>query len=371
MRCLVKLFVSACMGISLLSIINTAYSYPEHRDDPHLKLIFAADIIRHGDRTPSTYLDTDKITYPISWNDIGPDELTGQGLSKLLQLGGKFKEIYIDKYYLLPEQYDKDKIFVRSTGFDRTMISSLAVLLGLYPIDALQQPEIIHIDVVPRSQDNLLAPNDAQPQKFGELVEQYVFSTPEWQDRLATEAENLARWSRDIEYDLSDVDSFIAFADNVFSIQVYCNQDIDCITSFIPLSDEDIEQVLALADWGQAQVFMPPQIGMFMGCNLISEISSNMSKLVEGRESILYTLYAGHDSTLLGAMSYLNDPLDHQPSFNADLSVKLFQTLGRDSYVVRVSYHDDTTDHVVYQGTLEEFKDQFFNQCSFEKISVI
>ena len=62
--------------------------------------------------------------------------VTGNGLKQCYDLG-----IYIKNYYknFLAPAYEKSRLFARSTDLDRTMVSALAFLSGLYqPNDELQ-----------------------------------------------------------------------------------------------------------------------------------------------------------------------------------------------------------------------------------------
>src|SRR5689334_2958880 len=82
------------------------------------KLIFALDVIRHGDRTPIKAI-------PKSYHDWkeGLGQLTAIGMQQEYQLGSRLREKYIDTYHLLPPHYNIKTIYVRSTDMDRTLMS--------------------------------------------------------------------------------------------------------------------------------------------------------------------------------------------------------------------------------------------------------
>src|ERR1700730_861864 len=90
------------------------------------KLIFAIDLIRHGDRTPINSIPKSP---PYHWAE-GPGQLTPEGMQQEYQLGVQFRKRYIDQYHLLPPHYDGDTIYVRSSDYDRTLMSAESLLMG-------------------------------------------------------------------------------------------------------------------------------------------------------------------------------------------------------------------------------------------------
>lgn len=90
------------------------------------KLIFSVDIIRHGDRNPTSQL-------PKSYLSLqgGLGELTKKGNLQEKKLGEVLRKKYIYEYHLLPEIYDSNSMYVRSTDTARTIKSANSLLLGL------------------------------------------------------------------------------------------------------------------------------------------------------------------------------------------------------------------------------------------------
>ncbi|MFO0319717.1 MAG: histidine phosphatase family protein, partial [Neisseriaceae bacterium] len=76
-------------------------------------LIFAIDIIRHGDRTPTTEIPKD----PYSWQE-GLGELTANGMKQEFNLGKNLRNKYVVQYKLLPAKYNNDFIYVRSSDYN-------------------------------------------------------------------------------------------------------------------------------------------------------------------------------------------------------------------------------------------------------------
>lgn len=93
------------------------------------KLIFSLDLMRHGDRAPIKELPK------VPYTGITPlGHLTPEGIAGCYQLGTKFRQKYVTQHHLLPAAYDPKLMYVRSSDFDRTLMSAQSVLMGLYPM---------------------------------------------------------------------------------------------------------------------------------------------------------------------------------------------------------------------------------------------
>eukprot|EP01017_Pseudomicrothorax_dubius_P047422 TRINITY_DN8524_c0_g1_i2.p1 TRINITY_DN8524_c0_g1~~TRINITY_DN8524_c0_g1_i2.p1 ORF type:complete len:367 (+),score=62.42 TRINITY_DN8524_c0_g1_i2:34-1134(+) len=90
-----------------------------------LKLVIQFN--RHGARGP--IYDLPDREY---WNQFG--QLTPVGMRQLYLLGAQLRQRYIIDQKFLPEKYNPDVIFVRSTAVNRTIMSAMSLLYGLYPI---------------------------------------------------------------------------------------------------------------------------------------------------------------------------------------------------------------------------------------------
>ncbi|CAF1495423.1 unnamed protein product [Rotaria sordida] len=92
------------------------------------ELIATHILFRHGERAPT-------MLYPSDPNDIS---FWSNGLGSLT-IRGKFQHILLGQYFrerystLLNSTYVASEIFVRSSDYDRTLMSAYLTLLGLYP----------------------------------------------------------------------------------------------------------------------------------------------------------------------------------------------------------------------------------------------
>ena len=166
------------------------------------KLVFVVDVIRHGDRTPTRTLDV----VPYVWQE-GLGQLTATGMQQSYQLGSKLRKRYIDEHGLLPNQYQPETLYIRSTDYDRTLMSAQSLLLGLYPLgtgpmlphtNELALPsgfQPIPIHSQSREEDVLISTRISED-AYQTLLEKYVYSRPNWQKKNAALSPQFPRWRK-------------------------------------------------------------------------------------------------------------------------------------------------------------------------------
>lgn len=103
--------------ISLFSLYNS-------------KLIFVMTHFRHGARAPSTKGNKDQVGE--EWN-LASGQLTGVGERQQYLLGFRNRIRYVTEEKLLSEKYDPSEFLIITSDYDRTIISLLSHLQGLYP----------------------------------------------------------------------------------------------------------------------------------------------------------------------------------------------------------------------------------------------
>uniref|UniRef100_A0A8R1HLN8 Acid phosphatase n=1 Tax=Caenorhabditis japonica TaxID=281687 RepID=A0A8R1HLN8_CAEJA len=95
---------------------------------------------RHGDRSPTTTFRADPFQED-SWTFGGGGwgQLSPLGMSQHLKLGKMIRNRYVDTgnstYNFLPSIYDQKTMHVRSTGLNRTLVSAMSNMLGMYGQD--------------------------------------------------------------------------------------------------------------------------------------------------------------------------------------------------------------------------------------------
>ena len=147
------------MVSSLHSVIMSALILPSLSLPPELTGLKQVHLLfRHGDRTPISAYPNDpwrNYSWPGGWG-----QLTTRGIKRHFQLGQWLRQRYSG---FLSDQYDREEIVIRSTDTDRTLMSALSNLAGLFPPDSQQtwntnlawQPIPVH--TVPQEEDYLLS----------------------------------------------------------------------------------------------------------------------------------------------------------------------------------------------------------------------
>ena len=100
---------------------------------------------RHGARAPLNK----EYANPFK---IGTEQLTPSGMRQHYLLGGYMR--FMMEEGVLPEEYNPDHIFVKSTPVDRTIQSAMSQMIGLYPLGSAKlltegqaKAAVPHIDV--------------------------------------------------------------------------------------------------------------------------------------------------------------------------------------------------------------------------------
>ena len=144
---------------------------------------------RHGDRTPISPYPNDPYK-DYQWPG-GLGQLTKRGMRRHLELGRWLRQRYTD--WLSPT-YDRAEVVIRSTDVDRTLMSALSNLAGLFPPQGEQvwdeelawQPIPVH--TVPQDEDYLLSSHAHCP-RFEEL--QKEIESGEWMRDIYTSNRDL------------------------------------------------------------------------------------------------------------------------------------------------------------------------------------
>ena len=91
------------------------------------ELIMVMEVFRHGAREPIYDWWNAK-----SFSHWG--ELSSVGMRQHFNLGQALRKNYIDDIHFLSESFNPDELHVRSTDYNRTIVSALSQLYGLYPL---------------------------------------------------------------------------------------------------------------------------------------------------------------------------------------------------------------------------------------------
>lgn len=316
------------------------------------QMVFAVDVIRHGDRAPIDAIPNAPWTEKLPLGHLSP-----LGMQQEFQLGEKFRERYVKEFHLLPEHYSSETMYVRSSDIDRTLMSAECVLMGLYPIGtgptidgksalpSLYQPIPIHTK--PRNEDSLLVMDFNT--KLAPTLDQYVHNTAEWKSRTEKLQPKFKRWN---ELTGGKIDTLRGVAGLGDAVYIYRLHNVPLPKG---LTDEDVKEIESETEWAFASCFKPHQVGDLTSHELLKVIADYFQNATEGKSKLRYVLFSAHDTTISGLMSILRDPVDARPPYSSDLSFALFKD--GDQYKVRMSFNGKPVDAPGFKNGEGSIKD--------------
>ncbi len=284
------------------------------------RLVFAADLIRHGDRTPITDLKTPAYTWPE-----GSGQLTPTGVKQEQKLGAKLRQLYIDRYHLLSTQYQADAISAIATNVPRTQMSAKAFLQGLYPTATIP---------VAVSTENTLFFGVSQDEEAA-LLKQYVYSSPAWIQKNQSLLSYYPSWSKLTGLDIEGLNDMISLGDAVYI------RNLHHIPLPAGLSHKQMKLIIHTGFWALDYQFQLPQISKPMAKNLLAAIDTDLSNAKQGNAPLKYALFSGHDTNVLNVLSALGVPTAKHVPYASDVQFLLFET-PEQAYFVKVSFNGKT-----------------------------
>ena len=325
-KCILRLTLIFCFSALTTSIFAQG------------QLVFAVTLIRHGDRTPTCVIPKD----PHHWK-IGIGELTPHGMHQEYLLGKKLRERYINTYRLLSPNYKNNSIYVRSSAFNRTLMSVQSLLCGLYPLGlgpkfnntpalpAGQQP--IPIITYPKEQDYILLSKDNNVEKYNDMIEKYVFPSQDWKEMTIKHEKDLPRWGELLGIKINNLKDLMQYGDNLYVRKV------NNVPMPKGISMEEVDKIIELSNWTRGQLYKPKEISCFIAKPFLDKLIDDMQKVPIEKQQYKYILYSGHDSSILPVMSAIGDPLDTTPPYASHLDFELYKNSS--NYYIKIRFNDD------------------------------
>ncbi|XP_070586462.1 LOW QUALITY PROTEIN: testicular acid phosphatase homolog [Erythrolamprus reginae] len=300
-------------------------------------LRFVTLVYRHGDRSPLSTYPTDPHK-AAAWPH-GFQQLSEVGILQQKALGKFLREKYAG---FLSPSYKPQEIYIRSTDYDRTIMSAQANLMGLYPNS---HPEIpwkpIPIHTVPTKFDKLLKPPTRTCQRYQQLMEETI-NLPSYQARLG-------QWKGFME----KMANYTGLKSEQLSLRglwkvhdtLFCQK-----THNMTLPSWATPRVLSTLS--EIEVFnIEAHVGMhaaqekarFIGGLLLGAILSNFSKIVCQDLPLKMIMYSAHDSTLIALQAALGVYNGHPPPYAACHGFEFYQE-GNNSFSVAMFYRN-RSDH--------------------------
>jgi len=289
-------------------------------------------LFRHGDRNPLTAYPEDP--YGSYWTQQGLGELTSLGKQQHYELGQYLRTRYEG---FLQVDYNPDYVYVRSTDVDRTLMSALTDLAGLYPPTSDQlwdenldwQPIPVH--TVPTTADLVLDSDSLCPRYYLQHVETLA-STAVLEFMLENEA-------------------LIQLLENYLGARA---EDLDQVWHMFDVINIERMKNFSLPDWVEEQweqleainvmyfyELFPNHITQRLrGGPLVKEWIQNMNNTIADADTTQFFVYSAHDSTIVSVQQALQVYTNNTPPYASAMMVELHQIDGE--YQVQILYRNDT-----------------------------
>lgn len=274
------------------------------------KLIFALDLVRHGDRAPTTYLP--ELSNEWKKEEIG--QLTELGAKNAELFGQKLRNYYVNKQHLLPAQLNNPTlIYAGATYVKRTQDTLNALLKGFYPY----QYQNINVVIDAKGQGSILLPHQEERTNLKkELLNKLEASnTPD----IISERTALAKLNSTFGTDFS-LSKFGKIADLLYVSKIH-NKPL-----LRPLDKVTEENILKLRKAFYAYNNPYPPYACLHATTFIEHIIELFSS-VQTATTIAspYRIYVAHDRNITATVALLDRPMDVQPPYLADLRFEIFK----------------------------------------------
>ncbi|KAL7831280.1 hypothetical protein SRHO_G00307830 [Serrasalmus rhombeus] len=315
--------------------------------ESQLKLVTV--LYRHGDRSPVKAYPTDP--YQESAWPQGFGQLTLDGMQQHFELGQFLRKRYVG---YLSEPYVRYEIAVRSTDYDRTLMSAESNLAGLYPPNGSQvfhpglnwQPIPIH--TVPQDEEKLLSfplPNCPRYDLLmneTEKTEIFLNMTKTYGDFL-----KMVRNKTGVES--TSIESIWSIHDTLFCEEKHGMTLPDWVTP------EVMNTLWILKNFGfqiMFGVYKREEKARLQGGLLLDQITKNFTAAATLGSSgqLKMIMYSAHDTTIVALQQALDVFNGLQPPYASCHIFELHQD--NESFSVEMFYRNDSSVDEPYPLTL-------------------
>ncbi|XP_054623211.1 lysosomal acid phosphatase isoform X2 [Dunckerocampus dactyliophorus] len=287
------------------------------------KLHYVTVLFRHGDRSPVKAYPTDP--YQENAWPQGFGQLSQEGMRQHLELGQFLRKRYQG---FLNDSYVRHEISVRSTDYDRTLMSAEANLAGLYPPSDEQlfssnikwQPIPVH--TVPKSEERLLSfPLEDCP-RYKELMNE-TEHTDEFLNVTAANKDIIALVQNRTGLNKTTVDTVWGVYDTLFCESRHNMSAPDWVTPSV------MEKLRFLKDFGFQLVFgvyKQQEKSRLQGGMLLGEIVKNLSSAAVStdKQRRKMMMLSAHDTTVAALQASLNVFNGKQPPYASCHMIELY-----------------------------------------------
>ncbi|CAF1224512.1 unnamed protein product [Rotaria sordida] len=300
-----------------------------------MELIAGHVLFRHGERTPVKTFPTDPIQEK-DWPN-GFNQLTIAGIEQQYRLGKYLRSRYNS---ILSTNYVTSEIYVRSTNYNRTLISAQSNLIGLYPLYNILHDKI-PIHTVSIEQDFLLGINNCPRY---DQIQNGTYQSDEFKNMNTYYDpffKKLQIWTNITEITMFNA---LDIADTIFFAHIY--------NKTPAWADENVRKNLSnIHDLSFHFLYLNNDSKRIRGGPLIQDIWINMNNSSRGGTYRKLKMYSAHDTTVSAALAFLGINCPQQPSYASALFLDLYKRSS--TYYIKVEYLNVTDSNKPYPYLLD------------------
>lgn len=297
-------------------------------------------LFRHGDRSPVKAFPTDP-HQESAWPQ-GFGQLSQVGMQQHYDLGQFLRRRYTG---FLSESYDRHEVSVRSTDYDRTLMSAEANLAGLYPPNGSQvfnpslkwQPIPVH--TVPMSEERLLSfPLMACP-RYQQLMNE-TKQTPEFLNITASYKDVMELVRNKTGLKEVTIESVWSVYDTLFCESQHNMTAPDWATPEVMTKLKYLKDFSCRMMFG---VYKQTEKSRLQGGVLLGEIVKNLTRMASEnpRPRLKLMMLSAHDTTVAALQSSLNVFNGIQPPYASCHIIELYED-DNGSFSVSMFYRNNT-----------------------------
>ncbi|XP_072319062.1 lysosomal acid phosphatase [Eucyclogobius newberryi] len=302
--------------------------------------IYVTVLFRHGDRSPVHAYPTDPYQED-AWPQ-GFGQLSQIGMQQHYNLGQFLRKRYTG---FLKESYDRHEISVRSTDYDRTLMSAESNLAGLYPPNGSQvfhpnliwQPIPVH--TVPMTEERLLSFPLGDCPRYTQLMTE-TEQTEEFRNVTALYEDVIELVRNKTGLNKTSIESVWSVYDTLFCEAQHDMHAPDWVTPDV------MEKLKYLKDFAFRTMFAlykQTEKSRLQGGMLLGEIVKNLSAIAteNPKPRLKLMMLSAHDTTVTALQASLNVFNGIQPPY---ASCHIFELYKEDkgAYTVSMFYHNNT-----------------------------
>ncbi|KAM6958255.1 lysosomal acid phosphatase [Tautogolabrus adspersus] len=307
------------------------------------QLVYVTVLFRHGDRSPVKAYPTDP--YQESAWPQGFGQLSQEGMRQHFNLGQFFRKRY-DGF--LNESYERHEISVRSTDYDRTLMSAESNLAGLYPPSGQQvfRPDLvwqpIPVHTVPQSEEKLLSFPRMDCPRY-QLLMNETEQTEEFLN-ITTTYQGFIEFVRNkTGLNKTNVESVWSVYDTLFCESRHNKTAPDWVTP------EVMQKLRILKDFAFKIMFgihKHQEKSRLQGGVLLGEIVKNISKMAvpDPKHKLKLMMLSAHDTTVAALQSSLNVYNGRQPPYASCHIFELYKDENGSASVFMLYRNDSTVE---------------------------